>query len=88
MSTKKCKSPYCRGNKKPYVYSVHYREWRRGMLVGDREAANVAAEAHERQFGYQRKRKYISQINELADFEPFVTLPPHSQFTSRKSVAS
>ena len=57
MGAKKCKSTYCRKGKAPFQYSVHYNEWKRNMKPPPHgEAAEQAAQAHERQFGYTRNK--------------------------------
>jgi hypothetical protein len=40
----------------PHAYSAHYREWKREIMGGNREGALLAAEAHEAQFGYRRRK--------------------------------
>ena len=54
MSRAKASSSYARHAKRPYQYSAHLRAWQSAIRAGNKEAAEEAATAHERQFGYRR----------------------------------
>lgn len=51
-------SPYAKYGKRPRRYSAHYMSWHRASTAGNEnpQAAENAAEAHERQFHYRRNR--------------------------------
>lgn len=57
MAKKKASSPYAKYGKRPVAYSAHLRSWESAIRAGNKEAAEEAALAHERQFGYRRKRE-------------------------------